>query len=66
VAIAAEVIEIAKAGVVVAKKLVNDVEKLVAAKQAEIDDANSTAQARWQPKPEPRVEKGEPRSAANR
>ncbi|MCC6495975.1 MAG: hypothetical protein IT193_06910 [Propionibacteriaceae bacterium] len=41
VAIAAEVIEIAKAGVVVAKKLVTDVEKLIAAKQAEIDDANS-------------------------
>ena len=41
VAIAAEVIENAKAGVVVAKKLVSDVEKLIAAKQAEIDDANS-------------------------
>jgi Tc toxin complex TcA C-terminal TcB-binding domain len=41
VAIAAEQIEIAKAGVVVAKKLVTDVEKLIAAKQAEIADANS-------------------------
>jgi hypothetical protein len=41
VAIAAEQVEIAKAGVVVAKKLVTDVEKLIAAKQAEIDDANS-------------------------
>jgi hypothetical protein len=41
VAIAAEVIENVKAGVVVAKKLVSDVEKLIAAKQAEIDDANS-------------------------
>ena len=41
VAIAAEVIEIAKAGVVVANKLVTDVEKLIAAKQSEIDDANS-------------------------
>ena len=41
VAIAAEVIENAKAGVVVAQKLVSDVEKLIAAKQAEIDDANS-------------------------
>ena len=41
VAIGAEVIENAKAGVVVAKKLVSDVEKLIAAKQAEIDDANS-------------------------
>jgi hypothetical protein len=41
VAIAAGVIEIAKARVVVAKKLVIDVEKLIAAKQAEIDDANS-------------------------
>ena len=41
VAIAAEVIENAKAGVVVAKKLVVDVEKLIAAKQAEIKDANS-------------------------
>jgi hypothetical protein len=41
VAISAEVIEIAKAGVVVAKKLVTDVEKLIAAKQAEIDDSNS-------------------------
>jgi hypothetical protein len=41
VAIAAEQIEIAKAGVVVARKLVTDVEKLIAAKRAEIDDANS-------------------------
>lgn len=41
VAIAAEQIEIAKAGVVVAKKLVTDVEKLIAAKRAEIEDANS-------------------------
>jgi hypothetical protein len=41
VAIAAEQIEIAKAGVGVAKKLVTDVEKLIAAKQAEIADANS-------------------------
>jgi hypothetical protein len=41
VAIAAEQVEIAKAGVVVAHKLVKDVEKLIAAKQAEIDDANS-------------------------
>ena len=41
VAIAAEQVEIAKAGVVVARKLVTDVEKLIAAKQAEINDANS-------------------------
>jgi hypothetical protein len=41
VAIAVEVIENAKAGVVVAKRVVADVEKLIAAKQAEIDDANS-------------------------
>ena len=41
VGIAAEQIEIAKAGVVVAKKLAADVEKLIAAKQAEIADANS-------------------------
>ncbi|MCB8822511.1 Tc toxin subunit A-related protein [Microvirga rosea] len=41
VAIAAEQVEIAKAGAVVAKKLVTDVEKLITAKQAEIDDANS-------------------------
>lgn len=41
VAIAAEQVEIAKAGVVVAQKLVADVHKLIAAKQSEIDDANS-------------------------
>jgi len=41
VAIAAEQFEIAKAGVVVAQKLVADVQKLIAAKQKEIDDANS-------------------------
>jgi hypothetical protein len=41
VAIATEVIENAKSGVVVAKKMVAGVEKLIAAKQAEIDDANS-------------------------
>jgi hypothetical protein len=41
VAIAAEQVEIAKAGVIVAQKLVADVEKLIAAKQKEIDDANS-------------------------
>ncbi|MGN8020403.1 hypothetical protein ACTJJ7_06760 [Phyllobacterium sp. 22229] len=41
VGIAAEQIEIAKAGVVVAKKLAADVEKLITAKQAEIADANS-------------------------
>ena len=41
VAISQEQIEIAKAGVVVAKKLVGDVEKQIAAKQAEIADANS-------------------------
>ena len=41
VAIAAEQVEIAKAGVVVAQKLVADVEKLIAAKQQEIEDANS-------------------------
>ncbi len=41
VAIAVEQVEIAKAGVVVAKKLVSDVEKLIAAKQSEIEDANS-------------------------
>lgn len=41
VAIAAEQVEIAKAGVVVAKKLVTGVEALIAAKQKEIEDANS-------------------------
>ena len=41
VAISAEQVEIAKAGVVVAQKLVADVEKLIAAKQQEIEDANS-------------------------
>ena len=41
VGIAAEQIEIAQAGVVVAKKLVSDVEKQIAAKQQEISDANS-------------------------
>ncbi len=41
VGIAAEQIEIAKAGVVVAKKLAADVEKQITAKQAEIADANS-------------------------
>ena len=41
VAISAEQVEIAKAGVVVAQKLVTDVEKLIAAKQQEIEDANS-------------------------
>jgi hypothetical protein len=41
VGIAAEQIEIAKAGVVGAKKLAADVEKLITAKQAEIADANS-------------------------
>ncbi len=41
VAIAAEQVEIAKAGVVVARKLVTDVEKIIAAKQTEIDDGNS-------------------------
>ena len=41
VAIAAEQVEIAKAGVVVAKKLVAGVEALIAAKQKEIEDANS-------------------------
>ena len=41
VGIAAEQIEIAEAGVVVAKKLAADVEKQIAAKQQEIDDANS-------------------------
>ena len=41
VAISAEQVEIAKAGVIVAQKLVADVEKLIAAKQQEIEDANS-------------------------
>ena len=41
VAIAAEQVEIAQAGVVGAKKLVSDVEKLIAAKKTEIEDANS-------------------------
>jgi len=41
VGIAAEQIEIAKAGVVAAKKLAADVEKQITAKQAEIADANS-------------------------
>jgi hypothetical protein len=41
VAISAEQVEIAKAGVVVAQKLVTDVEKLITAKQQEIEDANS-------------------------
>lgn len=41
VAIAAEQVEIAKSGVIVAQKLVADVEKLIAAKQQEIDDADS-------------------------
>ena len=41
VAIAGEQVEIAKAGVVVAKKLVTNVEALIAAKQKEIEDANS-------------------------
>ncbi len=41
VGIAAEQIEIAQAGVVVAKKLVSDVEKQIAAKKQEIEDANS-------------------------
>ena len=41
VAISAEQVEIANAGVVVAQKLVTDVEKLIAAKQQEIEDANS-------------------------
>jgi hypothetical protein len=30
------------------------------------DQRLQNAQARWQPEPEPRREKGEPRSAANR
>ncbi|RWQ53308.1 MAG: hypothetical protein EOS82_09570 [Mesorhizobium sp.] len=41
VAITAEQVEIAKAGVVAAQKVVADVEKLIAAKQSEIEDANS-------------------------
>lgn len=41
VGIAAEQIEIAQAGVVVAQKLVKDVEALIVAKQQEIEDANS-------------------------
>lgn len=41
VGIAAEQVEIAKAGVAVANKLVTDVQKLITAKQAEIDDSNS-------------------------
>lgn len=41
VGIAAEQVEIAKASVIVAKKLAADVEKLITAKQAEIADANS-------------------------
>ena len=41
VSIAAEQVEIANAGVVVAQKLVTDVEKLITAKQQEIEDANS-------------------------
>lgn len=41
VSIAVELVKNAKAGVVVAQKVVADVEKLVAAKQAEIDDATS-------------------------
>ncbi|MGB9927060.1 MAG: hypothetical protein ACPK85_01490 [Methanosarcina sp.] len=41
VAIAAEQVEIAQAGVVVAKKLVSDMEKQITAKQQEIEDANS-------------------------
>ena len=41
VAISTEQVEIANAGVVVAQKLVADVEKLIAAKQQEIEDANS-------------------------
>lgn len=41
VAIAAEQVEVAQAGVIVAKKLVADVEKQIVAKQGEINDANS-------------------------
>jgi hypothetical protein len=41
VAITAEQVEIAKAGVVVAQRVVAEVEKLIVAKQAEISDANS-------------------------
>lgn len=41
VAIAVELVKNAQAGVVVAQKVVADVEKLIAAKQAEIDDAAS-------------------------
>ena len=43
VAISAEQVEIAKAGVVVAQKLVADVEKLIAAKQQEIEDATRSS-----------------------
>lgn len=43
-AIAAEQVEIAKAGVVVAKKFATGVEGLIAAKQKEIEDANSIFQ----------------------
>ena len=41
VQISTELVEIAKAGVVVAQKVVADVEKMIAAKRAEIEDKNS-------------------------